>query len=853
MRTVVAAVVAAALCCLVLPCVLAATDPVYVARNIQKTSSGITAQLDLMSGAGPYGDDLPSLGLSVEFRGQSYVRVRIFDRLHSRWEVPEVLAFDPGAPFVAPTALDYDVALQENPFSLQVTRRADKEIIFDSSGSNLIFEDHYLRMSTRVANNPNIYGLGERVHNFRLDPNDKTYTIFTKDNGNTPDINLYGAYPMFMEFRQPTAYGVFLLNSNAMDVSISSTQQLLTFETIGGILDFHIVSGPSPLDVIRQFSDVLGKPNMPSYWSLGWHQCRWGYRTVQDVQAVVSQYQTNNLPLDTMWNDIDYMNLYQDFTFSPDRYPLAEVQKFVDSLHKNHQQYVIIVDPGIQQNTTYEVWNRFVQQKAYIPKPDSDEPIINEVWPGDTGFPDFTSAAGHSFWVTEIKRFHQSGAPFDGLWIDMNEPIGFCNAQCSEDASSGHMHSAMRTTFDPNHPPFVPGNVPLYYRTLNMSSPQAWGLHYDVHSLFGYTETMATRDALESVRGKRALVISRSSFAGQQKNGYHWLGDNESTFQSMTLSISGILSMNMFGVQLVGADICGFNGNTTRELCERWMALGTLYPFSRNHNSLGMLSQEPYAFGPETTEIMRGFLENRYRLLPYLYSLFADSHLTGSPVWRAIFQEFPEETEPTLPFLDRQFMVGPALMSTPALDVGVTSVSAYFPNARWFDWNSGAEMEGYAKSWQTVASPLDKQLIFHRGGHAIPLQRAALTSYEGRQTPFTLVVPLDQEGSAKGWVFVDDGESLTNMENKEYLLVELSASSPSSNAIDFSAKTLVSGYTTDSCVEEVRILGVVQPSVSSVTLNGQAITSFSLDASTHVLTIHLDLIPLHQDFSILIR
>jgi alpha-glucosidase (family GH31 glycosyl hydrolase) len=256
--------------------------------------------------------------------------------------------------------------------------------------------------------------------------------------------------------------------------------------------------------------------------------------------------------------------------------------------------------------------------------------------------------------------------------IDMNEPSNFCDGQCY---ATDEFADA-----DYNHPPYVPGtHASIFQKTITMSathiisgSPQP---HYNVHNMYGHSEMQATCTALQGVHpNSRCFVISRSTFLSSSRFGGHWLGDNTATWFDLKASISGVLAMNMFGMPFVGADICGFNGNTTAELCTRWMQLGAFYPFARNHNTIGAASQEPYVFDQDTTRRCRNALNIRYTLLPFLYTLLANASSSGSPVVRPLFFEFPDDLN-TWADADSQFMWGSALLVSPALYQGEPSPS----------------------------------------------------------------------------------------------------------------------------------------------------------------------------------
>ncbi|KAF8916562.1 hypothetical protein BGZ52_000188, partial [Haplosporangium bisporale] len=157
-----------------------------------------------------------------------------------------------------------------------------------------------------------------------------------------------------------TAHGVFLRNSNGMDVVISPAK--LTYKVIGGVLDFTIFLGPSPADVINQYTELIGRPHMPPAWAMGFHQCRYGYINIDQVETVVNTYQKEDLPLDGVWIDIDYMDKYKDFTFDELRFPESRIKKLAESLAAKNQSMVLIVDPGIPVEPGYEPYDSGMAQ-----------------------------------------------------------------------------------------------------------------------------------------------------------------------------------------------------------------------------------------------------------------------------------------------------------------------------------------------------------------------------------------------------------------------------------------------------------------------------------------------------------
>jgi alpha-glucosidase (family GH31 glycosyl hydrolase) len=403
--------------------VIFAQLPLYRRLNLRQTSNGLECDLSLQSGHGPYRDDIKELKLQVFYLTKDILRVRITDKQSKRWEVPEN-NIKIKTPSVSDFNNNYKVEVSD-PFAIIITRLSDNEIIFDSTKEQFVYSKYYITIGTSLTTqNPNIYGLGERVHNFRLDPTDKTYVLWNKDAFNVDFKNLYGSHPFHIEKRKEKAHGVFLFNSNAMDVTIRPFG--MQYRTIGGVIDLFFFMGTTPESVTRQYQEVVGKPVMIPYWSLGFHQCRWGYKDIDETKSIVDKYRENRIPLDTMWNDIDYMDKFKLFTFDPVKYPLDRMKSFVNQLHSNGQHYVMIVDPGVKVEKGYDVYEKGLTEKVYITQPDGVTPTVNKVWPGLTVFPDFTSEKTYQYWEYFLKKFYED-VPYDGLWLDMNEIAGFCH------------------------------------------------------------------------------------------------------------------------------------------------------------------------------------------------------------------------------------------------------------------------------------------------------------------------------------------------------------------------------------------------------------------------------------------
>ncbi|KAM3580594.1 hypothetical protein VKS41_007252 [Umbelopsis sp. WA50703] len=654
----------------------------------------------------------------------------------------------------------------------------------------LVFEEQYLELSSRLASHARIYGLGEVVHGaFERDKRNTWQTLWARDAATPVDENVYGSHPFYLGLANGRAHGVFLHNSNGMDIVMSGNK--ITYKVIGGVLDFYFFAGPTPDDVIDQYTALIGRPALPPKWALGFHHSRYGFQRIEDVAKVIRKYRENGIPLDTIWLDIDYMDERKDFTYDPKKFPVDKVNELLKDLHQRNQKMVAIIDPGIKVERGYEPYETGVLHDVFL-KNNNGRYAIGKVWPGYTVFPDFHSNATLVWWKKTISDWLDL-VQLDGLWIDMNEVASWCQGECEKSEiedilkllppSSPNKPGPAAGTYSNLKDPFYEirncGNSreSLEVNTAPVDAVHSDGLlEYDVHNLYGLTEAIATRKAMLTIRpNERPFILSRSTFSGSGAHAAHWLGDNWSTWESFQHSVPGTLSFQLFGIPFTGPDICGFNGDTNEQLCLRWMQLGAFYPFARNHNAIGQIDQEPYVW-PSVANASREALKIRYKLLPYLYTQFEAASKTGRPIWRPLFFDFP--TDKTAARIDRQVLFGSAVLVSPVLDPDTTSVHAYFPAGRWFDWYTHRKAADSDNGvFLKLDAPMTKIPVHIKGGHIIPLQEPKLTVHETGSGPISLLVALDDNGQARGKLYLDDGISI-DVEHT-HTMVEMTAGATS--------------------------------------------------------------------------
>jgi alpha-D-xyloside xylohydrolase len=829
---------------------------------------------------------ITDLKLQFIYESVDTFRVKITDANNSgdinnggSWEIPQdVIQRQDINSIKAPSldSLSYKVEYQETPFRFQVIRKSDDVMLFDLA-EGITYQNQYIRLSTRIDGESKTYGLGESTRTNQA-LNSGTYTLWAADMAAAGfDRNLYGAFPYYLQLLPSgVSHGAMLMNSNGMDIVLnndgnSADENTIAFNTIGGIIDLYIFSGSDPKSVVKQYTSIVGLPMMMPYWSLGFHNCKYGYTNVAEVEDVVKNYQNANLPLDIQWMDIDYMQSWRDWTWDGANFPEEQVSKFVDNLHDEGLHFVPIVDPGIMVYSGYDAYEKGMKEGIFVKDVTQESYFLGQVWPGPVYFPDFLNPLTQSYWTNSISKFHDS-VKVDGLWIDMNEVSNFCNEDgagqvCTnpdpENCPTGDLSTQTTcclscTTVDSTNKYDFPtqynihnqqGNGALGSKTM---SPSTWHYgnvsSYNVHNLYGLTEQMATNEALTKVRGERPFLLTRSSFVSSGKHTAKWTGDNAATWTDLQSSVVSIMDFNLFGIPMIGADICGFLQATTEELCARWAEVGAFYPFSRNHNSLGEPPQEFYLWESVTQAAQNAF-GIRYEILPYMYTLFYQAHSTGETVARSLWLNFPQDTN-TFEIND-QFMLGSGIMVSPVLTEGATSVDAYFPSGIWYDYQTHAIAVDATEGPQTVTldTPLTSVNVHIYGGTVLPRQSSAMTTTIAKQTPFNLIVALCPLGGAYGELFVDDGVQVDGDIPSNMLHMSYKASHGTQLVGSINSATY-RGPEAKLPLNTIHVLGVTnEPTKVTMNSSTQSVT-FTYDSSTAALTVSIEGLVVSEEFTL---
>lgn len=675
-----------------------------------------------------------------------------------------------------------------------------------------------------------VYGLPEHAAKFAL-PNTvgkEPYRLYNLDVFKyelDEPMALYGSIPFALAHSKDSTTGIFWNNAAETFVDVfdgsKSQEKSLHFISESGIFDLFVFPGPRPADVLYQYSMITGFPTLPPKFSVGYHQCRWNYKDEADVSNVDKKFDEHNIPYDVLWLDIEHTDGKRYFTWDKAAFP--NPTKMINELAAKGRKMVTIVDPHIKRDNGYKVHEVASKRDFYV-KNSKGEPFDGWCWPGSSGYLDFLNPEVRKYWAELFKYSEYEGSTPDLFtWNDMNEPSVFNGPEITMQKDNLHFNG--------------------------------WE-HRDVHNLYGHYVHRATYEGhlLRSNNQERPFILSRSFFAGSQKYGAVWTGDNMAEWGHLEYSVPMLLSLGISGMPFVGADVGGFFDNPDPELLVRWYQVGAFQPFFRAHAHIETQRREPWLFGEKITNLIRDAIAERYAYLPYTYTAFWISHKTGNPIMKPGWFEFPEDV---LSFdIEDQFLLGSAILVKPIIAAGVTSTKVYmFGDQPWYDAKTYQRYS--SKATIEISAPEEKIPVLLRGGSVIPKQeRRRRSSSQMESDPFTLMVSLDSAGNANGILYIDDGHSFDFQSKSAFLVREFSFSDHtfvSRRCADPIATGSDPSYRAFNAIEKIVVLGY-SSKLSSIVLNGELLQySQEHKHGFSVVTIRKPSLSIDQDFQIEFR
>ena len=742
------------------------------------------------------------INLKIEY--ENIIHLKITDSNNpNRWEVPLDLVdkqyrFNLYNNSKSKPSSDFFYSLDfintTDIFSFQL--KNNKGVFYTFSSEMFLFTDRYINFESLLTTT-DIYGFGERGHELKL--NEGIYTIWPNDTGGIQEDlgeggrNGYSHQPIGLHRTniENIWLGFIFLNSNSQDVVIkyiNSTTTSLQHRTIGGIIDYYIIVAKSPMEVIQNIHKILGKPMLPPYWAVGFHQSRYGYNHIDKFKNTYYNYGLYEIPIDTMWVDIDSYNNYQIFSVNEENFDgLGDFVKKIQE--ENHTHFIPIIDIGVGNGTNDSYIELGRKLNCFMKSNYTKKELFLEVWPGATVFPDYFNPNATFFWEYGLTNY-QKLVHYDGIWYDMNEIACLSRVlPCLGEIGEKNQCDKKDNFYYYEDLPYLPGYNEKIGRT-NLAAGSInengilYGLDerknaiYNTKPILSYKQNKLTFNFLKNKLNKRPFIISRSATIGTGKYCGHWLGDNYSNYKLMRNSVDGIFQFMIYGITMTGDDICGFFDTATATLCNRWYNLGVFYPFSRNHNFNLSPDHFPWSFGDEfALNNMKNAVNYRYMLLRYIYShLFASSLNEKVGFFNPVFFYFQNEEE-SYKNMNDKVMIGDAFILFPIFTDDTSDINRKFPSGNWNFFPNGTlfvkEEEDRTK---TLSGKFDIIHLYMRDGYIVPWQNTSekyiKNSYYLRQERMNLIINPDKDNKAKGLIFFDN-DGINTIENKEYIRIDL--------------------------------------------------------------------------------
>ena len=549
---------------------------------------------------------------------------------------------------------------------------------------NYEYGGNTVKMSKITQSSESFYGLGDkathsnlkgkRVTNWAMDQ-----YAFAKDQD-----PLYKAIPFYVGLHNSKAYGIFFDNSFGTTFDFAHERRNITsFWADGGEMNYYFFYGPKITNVVKAYTDLTGKPELPPLWVLGFHQSKWSYFPESRVMEIATKFRDLKIPCDAIYLDIDYMEGFRCFTWNKNYFP--EPKRMVKELSDKGFKTVAIIDPGIKVDKDYWVYQEGMENDYFCKR--GDGPYMRgKVWPGECNFPDFTNPDVREWWAGLYKELI-ADIGVKGVWNDMNEPA---------------VMEVPTKTF------------PLDVRHDYDGNPCS---HRKAHNVYGTQMARATYEGVKKYTyPKRPFVITRSAFSGAQRYTSTWTGDNVATWEHLWIANVQVQRMCMSGMSFVGSDIGGFAEQPNGELFARWIQMGVFHPFCRVHSSGDHGDQEPWSFDNEVTDIVRKFIELRYQLLPYIYTMYWKYCKEGTPMIQSLVY-FDQEDHQTH-FRTDEFIFGEQILVCPVQEPNAQGRRMYIPKGKWYNYWTDEVVLGGKEKW--VVADIDKVPLFIKEGALIP-------------------------------------------------------------------------------------------------------------------------------------
>lgn len=541
----------------------------------------------------------------------------------------------------------------------------------------------------------NVYGLGERFTAFVK--NGQQIDCWNEDGGTASQIS-YKNIPFYITNR---GYGVFVDHTSNVSFEVASEKvEYVGFSVKGEELRYYVIGGDDMKEIIRNYTDMTGKPALLPAWSFGlWLST--SFTTDYDEKTAtefIEGMEKRNLPLEVFHFDCFWMKALHwcDFEWNNKIFP--EPAEMLKRYKERGLKICVWINPYIAQNSTLFAEGK--EKGYFLLRKDGFGIKQVDNWQPGMAIVDFTNPEAVKWYQSKLKILLDMGV--DCFKTDFGE------------------------------------RIPIDVEYHDESNP--WGMH----NYYTFLYNRAVFELLKRERGEKdAVVFARSATAGGQQFPVHWGGDCTGTFESMAESLRGGLSLTLSGFSYWSHDIGGFEEAANPTVYKRWLQFGILSTHSRLHGSKSY--RVPWTFDEEAVEVCRKFTKLKLRLMPYIYEAAVRSNKLGIPVMRPMIMEF--EKDPAVRYLDQQYMLGEQILVAPIFnEEGIGEY--YLPKGRWTHLLSGEEKEG--GRWYTEVYGFDSLPLFVRENTLLPIGNNEKTAtYHYPEQLQILVYPLEEDKIAE--------------------------------------------------------------------------------------------------------
>lgn len=567
-----------------------------------------------------------------------------------------------------------------------------------------------------------VYGLGEQVRGM----NKRGYTYISNATDEPHHLetkySLYGAHNFFIVCGKKL-FGIFVDDPGIVTFDVGDSHIDILKVTASPDCDIYTIEGDSLKDIVKQFRKAIGRSYIAPKWAFGYCQSRWGYRCQEDITTVVDGHHDNNIPLESVCMDIDYMVDFKDFTVDEEKFP--NFSDFVNGMKEKNVHLVPIIDAGVKIEKDYWVYEEGVKHDYFCKDKDGND-FVGAVWPGRVHFPDMLNSKARAWFGEKYRGLIEQG--IDGFWNDMNEPAIFYSEKHLKEVMDEVM--AMKdenlNIYSFFHLKNIVDGLSNYkgdYESFYHNMDGVKIRHDKVHNLYGYNMTRAASDAFDQIApDQRILMYSRSSYVGMHRYGGIWTGDNHAWWHHILLSMQQMPALNMCGILYTGSDIGGFGTNTTEDLLMRWLEFGMFTPLMRNHAAAGTREKEVYQF--TRMDDFRNIIRMRYSLMPYLYSEFMKAALDDEMYFRPLSFDYPDDKQAYA--VEDQLMVGESIMIAPVYQQNAGGRYVYLPEDMMMVRMNAPEnkmCEVMAAGHHYIDIELNQVVIFIKKNHLLPMVR----------------------------------------------------------------------------------------------------------------------------------